>query len=155
MAGESIIVTRSQGRSTGGKVDIRAERVQLADRSLIGTEARNNGPRGDVSIMADRVSLSTNAKIISNTLRNRGGAGNILVTAAEQLQITAISGGQSGIFAQGGAASEIGEIRIEGGAFIMDGGVVGTPASEQTDARARAGNISVTVASLRLKGGID
>jgi filamentous hemagglutinin family protein len=153
MAGESAIVTQSQGRSTGGKVDIRAERVELAERSFIGTEARNNGQGGDVSIVADEVSLATNAKIISNTLRNRGGAGNILVTVANTLQITDISGGQTGIFAQGGAASEIGEIRIEGGALMMHGGVVGTPASEQTDARARAGNISVTVGSLRLKGG--
>jgi hypothetical protein len=47
MAGESVIVTQSQGRSTGGKVDIRAERVQLAEGSFIGTEARNNGRGGE------------------------------------------------------------------------------------------------------------
>ncbi len=152
MAGESVILTQSQGRSTGGKVDIRAERVQLSDRALIITEARNNGQGGDVSIVADAVSLSTNAQIVSNTLRNRGGAGNILIAVTDGLQITDTSGGQTGIFAQGGAASEIGEIRIEGGALIMDGGVIGTPASAQTDARARAGNIRVTVALLRLKG---
>jgi filamentous hemagglutinin family protein len=153
MTGESVISTQSQGGSTGGRIDIRAERVQLAEQSLIGTEARKNGQGGDVSIVADEVNLSTNAQIVSNTLLNRGGAGNIRITAKNGLRITDTSGGRTGIFAQGGAASEIGEIRIEGGALNMDGGVIGTPASEQTDARARAGNISVTVASLRLTGG--
>jgi len=153
MTGESAILTQSQGRSTGGKIDIRAKRVQLADRAFIGTEARNDGEGGDVSILADAVNLSTNAQIVSNTLRNRGGAGNIIITAEDGLRITGTSGAQTGIFAQGGAASAIGEIRIDGGALIMDGGVIGTPASEQTDSRARAGNINVTVGLLRLKGG--
>ncbi len=153
LSGESAILTQSQGRSTGGRVDIRAERVQLAGGAFIGTEARNNGQGGDVSIVANDVSLSTNAQIVSNTLRNRGGAGNIRITAKAGLRITDRGGDQTGIFAQGGAASEIGEIRIDGGALIMDGGVIGTPASEQTDSRARAGNISVAVDVLRLAGG--
>ncbi|WP_089718399.1 two-partner secretion domain-containing protein [Candidatus Entotheonella palauensis] len=153
LTGESAILTQSQGRSTGGRIDIRAERVQLAERALIGTEARNNGQGGDVSIVADAVSLSTNAQIVSNTLRNRGGAGSIHITAKNSLRIKDVYGGQTGIFAQGGAASEIGEIRIEGGALVMNGGVIGTPASEQTDSRARAGNISVSVDLLRLTGG--
>jgi hypothetical protein len=54
--------------------------------------------------VADEVSLSTHAQLVSNTLRNRGGAGNILVTAAAGLQIIDTSDGQTGIFAQGGAA---------------------------------------------------
>ncbi len=153
VAGESAILTQSQGRSTGGAVEIRAERVDLADRAVIGTEARNNGQGGDVSIVADEVHMATNAQIVSNTLRNRGGAGNIAIAAADRLQIVATDSERTGIFAQGGATSEIGEIRIEGGALVMDGGVIGTPAGERTAASARAGDIRVTVALLRLQGG--
>lgn len=154
MAGGSAISTQSQGSSTGGRVGIRADRIQLADEAFIRTEARNSGRGGHVSLMADEVNLSTNAQIVSNTLRSdRGGAGNIMITAHDVLRIMDRDGDQTGIFAQGGTASEIGEIQIHGGALTMDGGVIGTPASRETDQRARAGNISVTMASLRLEGG--
>ncbi|PON14071.1 hypothetical protein C2W62_31015 [Candidatus Entotheonella serta] len=155
MAGESAILTQSQGRSTGGKVEMRADRVQLSDRAVIGTEARNRGQGGDVSIFANEIHLSTNAQIVSNTLRNRGGAGNIRISAENRLRIAAAVGERTGIFAQGGAASEIGEIRIEGGSLVMEGGVIGTPASEQTDVSARAGDIRVSVALLQLKGEVS
>ncbi len=152
MAGVSAISTESQGSSTGGSVEIRADRVHLADEAFIRTEARNNGQGGDVSIVADEVNLSTNARIVSNTLRsNREEAGNIHITANDVLRITDTAG-ETGIFAQGGPASEIGEIRIDGGALIMDGGVIGTPANERTVSGARAGDIRVDVGLLRLEG---
>ncbi len=154
MTGGSAIFTQSRNSSVGGRVDIRAERVRLADAAFVGTEARGVGPGGQVSIVADEVSLLTNAQIVSNTSLSDSRGGDIVITANHRLRITDTGGDQTGIFAQGSdAESKNSNIEIDGGALIMDGGVIGTPASERTVAGATAGNISIAVERLHLKGG--
>lgn len=179
---DSTILTQSRTEGTGGNVNIRAARVELADNTFVGTqalnnglggelrvaagqlnltrtaviatEARNNAQGGDVLITADRVALSNNARIISLTSsRNDAGAGNLVIQAKAFLQISGAEGDETGIFAQGGIATEIGEIQIDSGALLMDGGVIGTPAEAGSIAGARAGNISVSAETLDLKGG--
>ncbi len=178
---DSTILTRSRTGGAGGDIHIRAARVELADNALIGTqtlnsgpggelkvsagrldltgaaemftEARDNGQGGDVLITADQVALSDNARISSLTLsRHDEGAGNLVIQAQASLQIRGAGGDRTGIFAQGGIATEIGEIQIDSGALLMDGGVIGTPAEAGSISGARAGNISVAVKQLRLEG---
>ncbi len=178
----STILTQSRAGGTGGNVNIRAARVELSDNTLIGTQARSSGPGGDlrvsagrlkltsaaeistearnnaqggnVLITADRVALSNNARINSLTLsRHDEGAGNLLIRAQESLHISGADDDRTGIFAQGGIATEIGEIQIDSGTLLMDGGVIGTPAEAGSITGARAGNISVMVDKLDLKGG--
>ncbi len=179
---DSQLLTRSRAGSTGGDIDIQATRIELADQTLIGTQARGRGQGGELRVSAGRLDLAGAAEIFTEALENsRGGdvlitadqvvlssdarinsqtssqhvegAGNLLIRARESLQIRGAPGDRTGIFAQGRITTDIGEIQIDSGTLMMDGGVIGTPAEAVSIVDARAGNIRVMVKQLRLQGG--
>jgi filamentous hemagglutinin family protein len=111
-----------EGAGNAGTVTIRANVLELTDGGKLGSDTLTTGNAGGVVIDADRVSLSGNSTISSRSrfVSNAGAAGDIDITARDQLEVDSSSITSTSEFGASGsiAISETGRVDLRNGGTL-------------------------------------
>ncbi|RCJ25746.1 hypothetical protein A6S26_15545 [Nostoc sp. ATCC 43529] len=174
----SSLLTNTIGDTTaaGGEIRIFANRLQMFDGALFNAASESDGLGGDIQVQVNTLELQTGGQLVTTAFR-RGNAGNILVSAKDEIRIAgsdsslqarqetiaklsvrfpefAVYGNSpsssSGLFAntQVGSTGQGGTISIQtGNLFVQDSGRI----SVTSQGTGIAGKIDITSSSISLK----
>lgn len=139
--------------SPGVGVDIEvADDLTVTNEAFIRSGALGSGRAGDIRVRANRVTISDNASISSLNV-SRGESGDIVIEAADSVSVIDRDGDdqQTGILSFGGGQNEPNEVRVRTSRLEMNGGVIGTPATDLV--QGRAGDVVIDVDQLIMRDG--
>ncbi|NER33196.1 MAG: filamentous hemagglutinin N-terminal domain-containing protein [Oscillatoria sp. SIO1A7] len=120
----SIVSALTFGSGTGGRVAIRAEKVDALG-SMVTASTVSDGAGGDIEIDTAQLLLRDGA-LLGNSSVGSGDSGNILVRASEKVELSSTPAGAivgTGMFAQSfGGTGAGGNIQIDTGRLIVRDG---------------------------------
>jgi len=139
------ILADTLGAQNGGEVLVRTTEVVLSEDSLLSASVTRTGTGtgGDIRIDTGRLLLRDGAVVGSGAF-GQGKGGSLLITATDSVEVIGISAdGQrpSGLFTQSQGSGNAGDLRIDTGRLLVQGGAQIGPG---TLGDGKGGSLSIT-----------